>query len=274
MNDQVPTVRSRQLGVELRGIRQRAGYSSIEMARILGWSSSRVSRLETGKRGVSEAHVAHWLGLCRVTGVEFDEVIALCRRTRERRWLQAHEPLVHDTVRTLLYLETTAARISEFEPLWVPSLLQTTDYTRALLERSHLIGPETLDQRVQAVQARQAILRSPQPPTCRFYLSEYVACRPVGTKETMQEQLRHLAQMAASPHCMIRIIPVECEGPVTPFRLMEFADQPPCVYLRHLTGSVFLDDIDTYRSHLTHFGQTALDLQESQQRLHVWADTF
>jgi transcriptional regulator with XRE-family HTH domain len=274
VNDQVPTVRSRQLGAELRRIRQRAGYSTIELARILGWASSRVSRLETGKRGTSEVHVANWLGVCRVTGAEFDEVISLCRRTRERSWVQTHEPLAHDTVRALLHLETTAARISEFEPWWVPSLLQTADYTRALFERSRLVAPSAMDQRVQAVQARQAIFRSEQPPACRFYLSEHLVCRPIGTTEAMREQLRRLVRVAALPCCTIRILPVEGEGPCTAFRLMEFADQPACVYLRYLTGSVFLDDIDPYRTHLAHFGQTALDPNESQKLLRTWADIY
>jgi transcriptional regulator with XRE-family HTH domain len=247
----------------------------IELARILGWSSSRISRWETGKRGTSEAHVAALLGVCQATRAEFDQVISLCRTIRERSWTQSHEPLAHDTVRTLLYLETTAARITDVEPLWVPSLLQTADYTRALFTSSRLVSPGSMDQRVQALQARQAIFRLPQPPTCRFYLSEHLVCRPVGNKEVMQDQLRHLARVAALPHRTIRIVLGADEGPVMPFRLMEFLDQLSCVYLRYLTGSVFLDEgIDIYRAHLTHVDQTALDPDQSRQLLRTWADTY
>ena len=275
VNDQVPTVRSRQLGAELRRIRQRAGYSTIELARILEWSSSRISRLETGKRGTSEAHVANWLGLFRVTGAEFDEVINLCRQTRERSWMQTHEPLAHDTVRTLLHLETTATKIIEFEPLWVPSLLQTADYARARLASSRLVPPEAIADRLQARHARQAILHVEEPPVCRFYLSEYVLGRAVGTTRVMHEQLRHLARVAALPHCTIRIIPDDGGGPCTAFRLMEFADQPRCVYLWYVTGSVFLDEnIGTYREQLTQLDRAALDPQQSQEALQAWANTY
>jgi transcriptional regulator with XRE-family HTH domain len=277
VRDQIPTIRSRQLGAELRSIRQRAGYSTIELSRVLGWSSSRVSRLEAGTRGTAEVHVAAWLGVCRVTGAEFDAVIGLCRDAREWDWLQSHAPLAHDSVRTLLHLETTAAQISDYEPLVVPSLLQTEDYIRALLGASGLVAPDTVDERARARLARQSIFCLERPPVCRFYLAEQVLSRPVGGGRVMYEQLQHLLRVAARPHCTIRVLPLDDVGPGMAFRLMDYTDQPPCGYLRYLTGSLFLgqlDDLDTYRAHLRWLDRHAWEPDRSREALQTWASGY
>jgi hypothetical protein len=233
--------------------------------------------LETGTRGTAEVHVAAWLGACRVTGAEFDAVIGMCRDARERDWLQSHAPLAHDSVRTLLHLETTAARISEFEPLVVPFLLQTEDYARELLGASGLVAPDTVDERVRARLARQSIFCLEQPPVCRFYLAEQVLSRPVGGGRVMHEQLQHLLRVAARPHCTIRIVPLDSIGPGMAFRLMGHTDQPPCGYLRYLTGSLFLDQPDTlaiYRAHLRWLDQHTWEPDQSRDALQAWATSY
>jgi hypothetical protein len=244
---------------------------------MLGWSSSRVTRLETGTRGAAEVAVAAWLTACRVTGAEFDAMISLCRDTREHNWLQSHAPLGHDSVRTLLHLETTATQISEFESLVVPSLLQTEDYIRALLGTSGLIAPGAVDERVRARLARQQVSCLEQPPVCRFYLAEQVLSRPVGDNRVMREQLQHLLRVAARPHCTIRIVPLGGVGPGLPFRLMNYADQRPCGYLGFLTGSLFLgepDDLEPYRAHLRWLNQHAWDPDQSREVLRTWATNY
>src|SRR2546423_1571051 len=100
MDDRETTARSRELGEELRRVREAADFNASRLARKLGWSPSRVSRLESGKRGASELDVAIFLAVCGVTGPKLDRLLELCKEAYTQTWLQSHRDLVPDDLRT------------------------------------------------------------------------------------------------------------------------------------------------------------------------------
>jgi hypothetical protein len=103
---------------------------------MLSWSPSFVSLLLSGKRGASEVDIAAFLGVCRVKGPERDRLLALCREQDNPGWLQQHGSRLPKQLVTLIDHENKAVAISAFEPTLVPSLLQTGDYARALLNEA------------------------------------------------------------------------------------------------------------------------------------------
>src|SRR5690349_23818663 len=105
--------------------------------------------MESGERGQSEVDVAIYLTFCGVLRHELDDLLALTRETDDGQWVQPHGERILDELRTLIFNETTAALIHEFELSRVPGLLQTEDYARALLNRG-LLPPEGVEARVRA----------------------------------------------------------------------------------------------------------------------------
>ena len=139
MNDRHTTTRSRQLGTELKRVRERTGYSARDLARALGWSESKVARMENGERGASEVAVATYLAYLRVVGPELDRLIVLCREIWAKDWLQPHGEVIPEELRTLVTHETTATLINQYEPLVIPGLLQTESYATALFRTAGLL---------------------------------------------------------------------------------------------------------------------------------------
>jgi transcriptional regulator with XRE-family HTH domain len=100
MKDREPTIRSRELGEGLRQAMEYAGFNGSEVARQLGWSQGRVSRLLRGRRGGSGYDVSSFLAACGVKGAEHDRLMALALDNDKPGWLQQHGPVVPKQVRT------------------------------------------------------------------------------------------------------------------------------------------------------------------------------
>ena len=122
MSDRESTARSRELGVELRKLRERTGRSALEFARIVGWSNSKVSRIETGLRGITEVDVVRYAGYCRATPAEVEDLVARCREAEVPGfWLSRR-------LSTLVFHEGAASSSVSYGPLVVPELLQAERY--------------------------------------------------------------------------------------------------------------------------------------------------
>lgn len=281
MEDHKPTVRSRALGAELRWLWEQAGFNGSRLARALGWSPGRVSRLQSGKRFADEVQVANVLGFCGVgETAEFHELIALCREVRNRTWLRSHRGLVPDPLRTLLAEERAASAITEYAPHRVPDLLQTQGYARALLVRAGLGDEAEVDVRVQALRQHRDVFNRLAPLRFVFYVSEQVLRTPVADARVMNDQLLHLASRAALPHCSIRVLPAPhgLGGPLSePFRLLKYPEFAPVVYVSYLTASLFLeepDDIAAYAAVLDRLDQLTLNRQQSSDLLQRLASDY
>lgn len=270
--DEKSTVRSRELGDALRLAMERADVSGKHAARALAWSETKVSRLLTGRRMVKETEIASLLTLCGVNGTEHERLLALARECQQQGWLQ-HSSDLPDQLRTLINHENRAIGITEFQPSFVPGLLQTSDYAGALLSRSVLIPRDRLPEAVAARGRRQHILNGNNPPQFTFYMHEVVFQVPVGGPAVMSAQMHHLLRMSVRSYIAIRVIPAAYgghAGVTGACRLMEFDDFEPVAYVEAAAAGLFLEtpvEVQTYQRIFGALADCALDVRESQDRI-------
>jgi transcriptional regulator with XRE-family HTH domain len=274
------TAHGRELGVELRRRRELAGYNGLELANRLGWSTTKVSRVETGARIISEVDIAIYLASCGVPRLEMDGILDLAREASYDHRLKSHGEKLPDELRTLIFHETTAAEIDSYELVVVPGLLQTEDYTRALLQANGLYAGDSFEFRVGARMARQGLLRRSYPPHCTFFIHEHALRTPIGSNRIMHEQLLQLVFLSSWRHCSIRVVPVSAGGQgvvQASFRLMGYAEHDPVAYIEQEAVSLFLDrraHTDHYRKVLDRLDRVALDGGESRGILADLANDF
>lgn len=267
------SARSREVGEELRKRRKNAGLTGTELARRLGWSLSKVSRIESGLIGVSEVDAAIYLVACGVLQDELEELLALVRENDTRTWLQERGTRLPDELRTLVYHEATAATIASYESMLVPGLLQTEAYARALFEFGAFIPQDRVALAVQARMDRQSVLRCPNPPQCVFYLHENGLRSIVGGDRIMHDQLLQLVFLTSRPQYEIRVVLAD-SGPHgawgAMFMLLGYQQHSPVVFMDGMTTSLFLEkpaDITIYREILNRLDRAALDAEQSRQWL-------
>lgn len=212
-----------------------------------------------------------YLACCRTPGDDIQQVLEFFREQYEH-WVQPHGQLT-DELRSLITLETTATTIHSLELAYVPGLLQTEDYARALIMSDVSIAKDAIEPRVRARKDRQVLLRRHWPPQCMFFIHESALQLPVGSDAVMNDQLLHLVFASARPHITIRVIPTAAgphAGISGPFRLMTYPKAQPVVYVENEVASLFLDGsayVGRYRQILSRLADVALDKEESRSWL-------
>jgi hypothetical protein len=270
MTDEKSTVRSRELGDALRLAMESAQLSGKRAAQLLGWSESRVSRVLSGQLSIREVDVASFLAVCHVRGEERERLLELARERDSRGWLQQYGSGLPEQLRTLINHETRATEITEFEPCFIPGLLQTGDYAQALLERSATVPPNEVGSRVSARLGRQGLFSQDHRPVFTYYLHESMFHLPVGGREVMSEQLHHLLRMSVRSYITIRVIPIAFgahAGTAGACRLMESSEFRPVVYVEEQTSGHFMEDraeISAYRKIFGALANSALDEGQSK----------
>ncbi|MGH4022304.1 MAG: helix-turn-helix domain-containing protein [Pseudonocardiaceae bacterium] len=265
MRDREPTMRSRELGEGLRRAMEGAGLTGVEAARRLDWSPSRVSRMLSGTRGTTEVDVAMFLTVCGVRGRERKRLLAVCQDQGVPGWLQEYGDRLPKQLVTLLDHEDKAQQITEFESTWVPGLLQTADYARALLSRSVSVPENEVEEWVAARLARQELFTRGTRARFGFFLHETALRLPVSGAAVLSDQLHHLLRMSVRPPITMRVVPSAVgahAGIAGSFRLMEFPEFHPVVYLESETTALFLErreQVTAYRRILHALAGVALD---------------
>lgn len=272
MTDFTSTARRRELGADLRRIRERSGINGNEMAAKLHWNASTLSRAETGKRPLKMIEIAAYLGLCGVAGPEMDRILDLAGEPDDHR-IKQHLGKIPDELRSLMLAESTATEIDVFEPIFIPGTLQTPEYSRALFIDFGMLDPAKLDERVELRHARRAVLTRLNPARCSFYIHESALMLPVGGPVVMRDQLLHLLFTDSRPQCAVRVLPFAA-GPrgTAPgsFHIFGYPEDFPLVFLEHENTSEFLESPDalkTYRELLDRLASAALD--EAQSRAFI-----
>ncbi|MBC9714919.1 helix-turn-helix domain-containing protein [Streptomyces sp. TRM66268-LWL] len=276
-----PAVRRRKLGAELRALRDRAGLTSGEVAQLVGWHQSKVSRIETGTSSAKPADVGVLLD---VYGVRDPQLRALFEalagadgdRTARHQWWHAYKGLLPPAYRDFISLESQACRVRTLETTVVPGLLQTPEYARAVT-RAALDGlPDgQVDELVQVRLARQDVLRGDPPLEVSAVIDEAVLRRPVGGYGVMGRQLRHLTEVAQLPHVSLQVLPFAAGGHVGltgPFLIFSFPNiaDLDVVVLDHLTSSLYLErkeDLKAYSEAFNSLQEQALSTEDSLEYL-------
>ena len=264
-----PTVLRILLGAQLRRLREERNVTREDAGYAIRSSESKISRLELGRVGFKERDVADLLSLYGVDDVdERDALLSLAREANQPGWWQRYGDILPNWFQAYVGLEAAASLIRTYEVQFIPGLLQTEDYARAVVMLGHANEPpEEIDRRVALRMARQQVLNRANPPKFWAILDEAVLRRPIGGPGTMRGQLEHLAKIAELSNVTLQVIPFGFGGHAAAggaFTLLRFPDQtlPDVVYIEQLTSALYLDkreDVDTYL--------------EAMERLSVEADT-
>ena len=152
----------------------------------------------------------------------------------------------------------------------IPVLLQTRRYARKWIERTPGFSREAIEAAIRLREERQQILHRPRPDHFVFYVHEQALRLRVGSPSAMHEQLLKLVLMAGTPHVTLRVLPAAAEVQALfggPFRLFEYREHNPLVYLDHVKTGLFLEDrefVADYRRLLPKISAVALDEAESR----------
>ena len=251
-----PTVSRIVLGTQLRRLREEAGISREAAGEAIRASHAKISRLELGRVGFKERDVVDLLALYGVTDVEqHDAVRELMRQANTRGWWQQHSDLLPSWFENYLRLEQVAQLIRTYQVQFVPGLIQTEEYARAVITGGHRARTDhEIERRVQLRMERQKMLHQPDSPHLWLVIDEAALIRPFGPSRVMRAQLRHLLELSEAPNIDIQVLPFHSGGHAAAggsFTILRFAepDLPDVVYLEQLTSAVYLDkrvDVEDY----------------------------
>jgi transcriptional regulator with XRE-family HTH domain len=227
--------------------------SCAEVAKLLGVSASKISRIETGNSGMQVDDVAALLGYYRVPTARRQELLDMLRRGTRKGWWQ-RQPGIPQQWRALIEAESKSVRILNYEPLVIPGLLQTSEYSAAIIEGAEpSIASAELDNLVATRMARQTLLARASAPELVAVVYEVALRTPVGGTGVMKRQLQHLAAAAERPNIDLRVVPVNAgahAGLRGPFVILEFADEASMGFVENHDTGLFIEEgaeLDRYR---------------------------
>ncbi|MFF4039598.1 MULTISPECIES: helix-turn-helix domain-containing protein [unclassified Streptomyces] len=277
-----PTVRRRRLGQELRRLRELKGMTAEEVAERLLVSQSKISRLENGRRSISQRDVRDLCGVYEVEDQRIvDSLMEMARDSRQQGWWHTFGDIPYSVY---IGLETDAESLRVYEPQLVTGLLQTRAYAEALVQGAL---PETstaeIEKRVQVRMRRQERITA-EGAALRLWvvLDEAALRRVVGSKLVMREQLEHLIEMSQLPHVTVQVLPFEVgahPGLNGQYAILEFTDaaDSSVVYLEGVTSDLYLEkaqDVQKYAVMYEHLRAQSLNVEQSRQYISDVAKTY
>ncbi|MGW4483698.1 helix-turn-helix domain-containing protein [Amycolatopsis sp. NPDC004368] len=241
------SVRQRRVSGELRRLRLLRKMTCKQVAEGVDFSESKISRMETGDRGLYPDDVAAILGFLQAPADLRQELMALVRGGEERNWHEVTGKLP-SSWKDLIRFEEHATSIKNYESLVMPGIAQVPEYARAMIQGSNpLLTEREVEGLVSARMTRQLILTRPNAPAVHLMLDEMILHRRIGDAETMHSQLRRLLQMSRRSNVTIEIVPFEAgahPGLRGPFVLLEFDNEPTLAHVESRGTSSFLEEDD------------------------------
>jgi Domain of unknown function (DUF5753)/Helix-turn-helix domain len=251
-----PTALRILLGAHLRRLREAQGVSREDAGWEIRASESKISRMELGRVSFKERDIADLLTLYGVDDQEERErLLALARQANTPGWWHRYGDVLPSWFQSYLGLEASAALIRTYEVQFVPGLLQTEDYARAVVLLGHgRARTEEIDRRVALRMQRQEILDRADAAQLWAVVDEAVLRRPIGNPKVMRAQVEALLEATSRPNVRLQVIPFRAGGHSAAggaFSILRFPDQelPDVVYIEQLTSALYLDkrdDVDHY----------------------------
>jgi transcriptional regulator with XRE-family HTH domain len=251
-----PTVLRILLGSQLRKLRESKGITREAAGYEIRASGSKISRMELGRVSFKERDVADLLTLYGVSdSAERDALIGLARQANNPGWWQHFGDVLPTWFQAYLGLEAAASLIRTYEIQFVPGLLQTPDYARAVIMLGHAgATSEEINRRVDVRLQRQQILTRSSGTQLWAVIDEAVLRRPIGGVDVMRAQIESLIEASKLPGVRLQIIPFMAGGHAAaggPFAILRFPEPelPDVVYVEQLTSAIYLDkreDVDQY----------------------------
>ena len=280
----------RRLGAELRRLRTGKGLHLDEVAGQLRCSTSKISRLETGKGIPKTADVRALIRLYDVTGdTEREMLLRLVRESRTEGWWTSYtegvqpEKFFLDAPGRYAALETDAVGLRAFDLSVLHGLLQTEDYARAVLSGQLPRRPrQEVDQLVELRMRRQDALYRTSPLRLDMVVDESVLARTVGSRAVMEAQMRRLLELMELPTVSIRLFPFEAgmdRAHMGHFTLLAIPEDlgSDLVYIEGLAGETLLEsesDLDLYRDVFDDALARSLDAGASREAVRRSASRF
>lgn len=275
-----PTVRQRELGLRLRELRTAKGLTVEMVAKELLCSPTKVSRAETGARRATLRDVRD---LCRIYEVDAEtaaQLMELAREAYKPGWWTKYDDL---KIAPLIGMEQSATAITSFGMYFLPPLLQSADYARAIIKGiAPKIEKKILDQRVEARTERQKLLQGPRPPKYRVLLDEAVLRHHIGGAAVMRSQLDKVLSLMREDKATVQVIPytVGAYGASdSNFTYLEFGGTklPDLVYVETLISHLYIerpDEVERYSEALEYLRDAALNPRDSAKKIEEIRDEF
>ncbi|GAA1604198.1 helix-turn-helix transcriptional regulator [Streptomyces globosus] len=283
-----PTVRRRRLGMELRKLREDKGMTAEQVAERLLVSQSKISRLENGRRSISQRDVRD---LCDVYEVEdrrlVESLMQMAKDSRQQGWWHAFGDIPYSVY---IGLETDAASLRTYEPQMVPGLLQTPEYAHALIRGAvPETSPADVEKRVQVRMHQQKRLsetdnNNPEVGPLRLWavIDEAALRRRVGDAQLMARQLEFLIEQSEQPHITVQVMPFGMgahPGMTGQYAILEFPDatDSTVVYIEGVTSDLYLEkanDVQMYSVMYEHLRAQALNVEQTREFIAGIIDDF
>lgn len=249
------TLERRQLGAELRRLRESAGKQQKEAAAAIECDISQISRVERGERAFKVLEIEALLdfyGAPQDSRAQIGELAQLARQRQPRRM---YSDVLPGAFRRLSDHEQDATEIFYADSELIPGLLQTEDYARALIHTarsasSAVAAEEDIEARVQFRMDRQELLTRNSPPDIWFVIGEAALRRPIGRWEVLRKQLLHLLDLIERHrHVVIQVAPLSIvDHPLLggPLQLIRFSGAAPDIVQQptFIGGGVYIVDQD------------------------------
>lgn len=267
MADRSPTMRMRQLGMELRRLRDAAGKTQEESARWIDVTDTALSKMERGARRVRVAYVKSLCQLYDVGSPHAEFLERLARESGERGWWADYGNTVPHWFADFLGMETVATEVWTYESEYVPGLLQTQKYLEAAANES---TPSDAGRFTRLRATRWKRLVDDNPLTLRAVLNEAVLCRAVGGPDVMRGQIRHLIETAELPNVTVQVVPFSAglhPAMAGSFTALRFPEAPMnTVYVEFKGGAIYMEkppDVDRYTATFERLTEVALSGEET-----------
>ena len=257
-----PTVLRMLLGAHLRRLREAASVTREDAGWEIRSSESKISRMELGRVGFKERDVDDLLTLYGLDDEqERERLLALARDANNPGWWHRYGDVLPNWFQSYLGLEAAASVIRTYEVQFVPGLLQTAEYARAVVLLGHDAPGETqVERRVNVRVTRQRLLARANPPLLWAVVDEAALRRTIGGRDVLRGQIEHLLEVTKLPNVRLQVVPFDVGGHAAAggaFSILRFPheDLPDIVYIEHLTSALYLDkrdDVDRYTEAISH----------------------
>lgn len=271
-----PTTRRRQLGADLRRLRENKGLTLEEAGARVGISKATLSRYETKEGSVKWPAVD---ALCREYGAPDEErlaLIELAKGAKIQGWWRSLADPIPESMNLMLTLEDEVVREDHYACMYIPGLLQTRAYAEAVHRASEMRCSEREVQHMVDIRMkRQELLQRDEPPHLWCVIDEAAIRRAVGGHDVMNEQLRHLLTVSELPHVTVQVLPFSAGAHAAAVGSFAVLGGPTpeldVVYVDIIGGGLFMEkprELERYRLAFQYLSAQALDLESSARLIH------
>lgn len=269
-----PLLLGRRLRTELLAARLASGLTQQQVADAMDWSLSKMNRIEKAKSGIRTNDLKALLERYQITDKQrVGQLLDLARGARQSPWWKDYSDVAPGGLLELMNYESASSAVSQFEPAFVPGILQTEEYTSAVLQAFYNEMSDKRLQRLIELRTKRAELLTRENVYFSFVLDESVIRRPVGSQSVMRQQFQRLVDVTDLPNVRIQVVPFAAgiyRGMAGPFEIVQFEDTPDEIIV-FLEGhrDFISDDPEETRDYLEIFGKItdiALD-QENTAKL-------